>query len=125
MAGLAIRYNINKALIKKINKLQTDHVIEKKFLYFPKNGTHVSTPIPAEVTAAYTRSKQVTAFREITNCSKQEATYYLEDAGWNGDVAIKAWKDDLNWQLSQSSKLSLPATQNKAPSTTPNSRFCL
>lgn len=123
LAGISIRYKIPKEVIRKVNKMQTDQVIEKKILYIPKvPGVDCPSPNPVN-----TRSLVLSSFMKATNCDKAEASYYLDTADWDEQAAIKLWKDDMLWQkntIEQKTLAAAYATPKQKQESYESNRFC-
>jgi len=122
LQGLAIRYNTTTETIRRVNRMKTNDVFERKTVFIPKSNDY---QMPIETTEqGPSRGQLLNQFVFETKCSTEEARFYLEDADWDTQQAIAAWKDDQNWQartLAQNSSSSISSAYTRSDQTT---RLC-
>jgi len=122
LQGLSIRYHTSTEVIRRVNRLKTNNVFERKIVYIPKSHL-ITTPIP-QIHPVNTNASKLANFVTKTGCAKEEAKFYLESADWDLEQALVEWKDDMAWQSKAcQNPNSFPALQptKKSPSPT---RLC-
>jgi len=98
LSGIAVRYNVSTEAIKLTNKMQTDQVFGYNELWIPYDSKN-PTPIPQEESKEYEKRNLIRKFMKITDTDvEEEASYYLEEAGWDVDKAVEAYNGDAQWE---------------------------
>ncbi len=102
LVGISLKYNIpvsftpsnaSKAKdIQRANKLTSQQIYHKKVLLIPK-----SSDFQFPTTEPDTRTEILRSFRSKTSMSTEDAKFYLEEAEYNLEKALKHWADDEAW----------------------------
>lgn len=95
LMGLSLRYGINVAELKRYNNLPTENISYLKTINIPKGGRGAALPPASE---AASRSAVIRAFASKHKLSKEEATYYLEEARFEEATAQRALQADLDFE---------------------------
>jgi spore germination protein YaaH len=126
LAGLAIRYHTTTETIRLVNRLKTNNVIERKIIYIPKSS-NFQAPVH-QIPQPASNQKIISQFISETGTTLEEAKFYLEDASYDYEQALAAWKDDMSWQSSAlQNPTACPAlnvAHTKNQSTRGGFRFC-
>jgi len=96
LPGLAIKYNTNVAKLKQINKLFTNEEMHKlKYLLVPLPGavTKGDAPPCFQFSPSYHIQKLLSAGADCP----EEAVFYLEDNGWDLELARESMEEDMEW----------------------------
>ena len=95
MEGLALRYNITVAELKRINRFHTrEEMLLMGAVYVPKlkgGAAPVVTVLPLPM-----------QFMSATKCTAAEASYYLSLADKDLERAMLLYREDMKWEASQS-----------------------
>jgi hypothetical protein len=103
--NIAATYGVRVEDIRRYNRRVVfdylDNVIGET-IYIPINvqeGDHIPKQPEAD-------PKKIAEFKFVkdTGCSHAEAKYYLEDAEWDYDNAMKTFRDDVAWEKSKDSR---------------------
>lgn len=103
--SLSIRYGVPPAALRRRNNLTSDHLlVGRKTILIPgefyKGGVSLS-PRPVEGEEEELRKGKIRRF--MTACKVSDYDYallYMEQAGYDIDVAITAYLDDEAWERS-------------------------
>merc|ERR1712137_1113706 len=98
LAGLALKYKTNTATIKRVNRLPNDMVFQREIIFIPKS-VGVTAPIPSVDDMG--NGNKISYFVAKTGCVAEESSFYLEEANWDVDQALKNWREDLSWSKSK------------------------
>ena len=98
LAGLALKYKTSTSTIRRINRLPNDLVYQRDLIFIPKTPG-CSEPIPS--VDGLSKGNKISYFVTKTGCVPEESTFYLEEAQWDIDQAIKNWKEDMSWSSSK------------------------
>lgn len=100
LTGIALRYHVSIASLKKHNKLFSDNDMHKlKYLIIPPpTGGAFSREFagPADMDT-FTRAWHVTNFAFSTGVCPEEALFYLTDNGWDANLAADSLAKDIAW----------------------------
>ena len=98
IAGLALKYGVKAADIKRANNLIGDSIFERKHLDIP-NPTRI--PDSVELSGGLPKCGKeeiaISRFAATARCDKAEAKYYLTDYDWDMDKAMAAFMADAEW----------------------------
>jgi len=95
LAGLALKYDVSKEEIRRLNKLPTEELRHLKRLCIPLKGRVVNvSQLPQEETISWKKK----SFKQKTGASNEEIDIYLSEHNGNVTEAIKAYMDDLEWE---------------------------
>ena len=101
--GLSLRYDCSVENIKKANGLWTNNIHERVELIIPVDRIPPTfKPHPEGVLGildAKKLQKDVELFRDLTKCTKDECTYYMEQTQYEFRKAYELWKSDRAWEV--------------------------
>jgi len=100
LPGIALKYNTTTQAIKQLNKLASDHVFTRRYLYIPHDGqTPLPEQTPDEVSETTVRRRLLKDFMKASKISsKEEAEYYLDESDWNLEMALEVYQKDIEWE---------------------------
>jgi len=102
---LAATYGVSPDDIRRYNRRVVfdylDNVIGET-IYIPinvKEGDHIPKQPESD-------PKKIAEFKFVheTSCTHAEAKYYLEEADWSYEGALKSFRDDVSWEKSKESR---------------------
>ena len=111
LQGVALRYGVSPAEVKRINRMPTDEVYAFSCLLIPVDPSFAARlPPPAVPDPERTRRFQRAAFRKKTLASEQEADAYLRLADGDFKEAHRLWLKDHAWEQQRSDRPIHPLT---------------
>jgi LysM repeat protein len=105
LQGLCLRYGCSPLEVRRINNFSGNSIQFKKTLIIPVNRHSCDV----EHSVEYSREITVQQFRNATGESLAEARVYLEDADYDLEAALSAWRSDEQWEHGKSGALSRTA----------------
>lgn len=98
LAGLAVKYGVKAADIKRANNLLGDSIFERKHLEIP-NPSRIPNveELQGQVPKCGKEQIAITRFMNTAKCCKQEALYYLVDNDYQLDKALSVFFEDEEW----------------------------
>jgi len=105
LTSLAVKYSCKPQQLKKANNIfgRDDEIHTKKYLLIPWDAKKVSNP-QLEKDEKGGKLVKLLQFQKNFHISKEEATFYLEDANWDLEAAEKQLKDDLKFESKHKKK---------------------
>lgn len=98
LSGLALKYGVKTADIKRANNLIGDSIFERKHLDIP-NPSRI--PNEVELTGMPLKCGKeeiaINRFVAATKSDKSEAKFYLADYDWHLEKAVAAYNADVEW----------------------------
>jgi len=100
LVGLSLKYSIHASELRRINKLSSDlQIYSKKFIYIPKTPENVHLLAPKSTKSSDNKPLLLRVFQRKTGVTSQdEARYYMDEAEYNVDKAVKQWQEDSKFQ---------------------------
>jgi len=98
ITGVALKYSLKPQLLKKLNNMygRDDEICLKKYLLIPL--TDGLPPQPEQIKDDYNNKNKLMLLRNKFSISNEEATFYLIDANWDVDVAMKQYQLDIQFE---------------------------
>eukprot|EP01121_Diplochlamys_sp_Union-15-3_P002516 TRINITY_DN1221_c0_g5_i1.p1 TRINITY_DN1221_c0_g5~~TRINITY_DN1221_c0_g5_i1.p1 ORF type:complete len:287 (-),score=56.87 TRINITY_DN1221_c0_g5_i1:90-950(-) len=103
LAGLALKYNVSIAAIKRANLLTGDSIKHLLHILIPTGDPSAPRPHSSDKDKI---SVLIHEFKGKAKCSMEEAKWYLESNDYDMKLALKEYKSDVDWENSEGSKLS-------------------
>lgn len=105
LMALSLRYGVPVADLKMLNNLPTENLAAVRTLRIPRDRARVviaPTGASADDHGAKIRRLIALAIGRMPGerLSEPEARFYLEDAGWDVDAALAAWRRDEDFDAS-------------------------
>lgn len=103
MRSLALAYDVPIAALRKTNNVYSDHLIQaRKTLLIPgeyyKGGVSLS-PTPLESEEEEIKKNKVRRWMVACKVAEYDvATLYMQQADWDFDAAVEAYKEDERWE---------------------------
>jgi len=103
MRSLALAYDVPIAALRKTNNIYSDHLIQaRKTLLIPgeyyKGGVSLS-PRPLESEEEEIKKNKVRRWMVACKVAEYDvATLYMQQADWDFDAAVEAYKEDERWE---------------------------
>jgi len=103
MRSLALAYDVPIAALRKTNNVYSDHLIQaRKTLLIPgeyyKGGVSLS-PRPLESEEEEIKKNKVRRWMVACKVTEYDvATLYMQQADWDFDAAVEAYKEDERWE---------------------------
>jgi LysM repeat protein len=105
LQGLCLRYGCSPLDVRRMNNFSGNSIQFKKTIVISVNR------YSCEVEHSVEHSREITIqqFRNATGESLAEARVYLEDANYDLEAALAAWRSDEQWELGKSGMSSAKA----------------
>jgi len=94
LVGIALRYEISASVLQRINRLSNQDISPLKTMLIPRSENSKSVTPKSVVT----NRQSINEFKKKTNCSQEEANYYMDEVQNNLEEALKLWEEDKKFE---------------------------
>jgi len=97
LIGLAFKYGIEIADIRKANRLFDDNIIARSTLIIPN---YIGPSLSEKLSEEEEKKMLVKRFQIRSKCiDTMEAKFYMEESNYNIENAIQLYRDDVLWEM--------------------------
>ncbi|KAL6056840.1 hypothetical protein QOT17_015867 [Balamuthia mandrillaris] len=99
LQGLSLKYHVSREALKRVNNTSSDiQLMAMKQIRVPKSE-HVKAPLPSpQQTEEQARRATFRKFKSRTECTDEEAKFYLQEAHYDLEKAMALWREDEDWE---------------------------